>query len=87
MSAFNGPYGLTDIEVHVHNKHRWHDSLQLHVFDVSTVMLQELIEVRDGADVPICDAFHKTGDDLELAMQYMADLAGAMTGMEVKVPK
>lgn len=84
-ASFEGPYGLEEIE-------RWMDAdkgdnvtAPLRVERSGGHAGRYVIGVKTDAGV-VLDAYKVGSENMQEALQWMADLAGAMTGMEVEVP-
>ena len=85
MKPFDGPYGLTELQ-------RWLDNDEiyspLHV-EISATELGSgkiILNVKTEGGGVVMDAYKYGTANMQEALQWMADLAGAMTGMEVEVP-
>ena len=81
---FSGPHGLTEIELFLGSR-VWQGKLHTATYQAISLTNTRILEVVDEDRHRVLDAFQETNQPLLPALQYLADLAGAATGLEVEV--
>ena len=83
MRSFDGPYGLSAIQ-------RWMADDAIYPplrVEISAMRGsgKTILNVKTAGGGVVMDAYKDGMENMQEALQWMADLAGAMTGMEVEV--